>query len=68
MLYSTVENPDVKLFDVYEGIQVGPGRKSMAFTVTFRPSDEELTDKAVDKFVDKILRKLKFTLNVDLRG
>ena len=66
---STVKNIcDVKLFDVYEGIQVGPGRKSMAFTVTFRPSDEELTDKAVDKFVDKILRKLKFTLNVDLRG
>jgi len=66
---STVKNIyDVKLFDVYEGIQVGAGKKSMAFTVTFRPADEELTDKTVDKFVDKILRKLKFTLDVDLRG
>ncbi len=59
---------DVTLFDVYEGIQVAPGKKSMAFTVTFRPGDEELTDKAVDKAVDKILRKLKFTLDVDLRA
>lgn len=59
---------EVKLFDVYEGIQVGPGRKSMAFTVTFRPTDQELTDKQVDKMVDKVLRKLKFTLDVDLRG
>ena len=31
------------LFDVYEGAQVGKGRKSLAFTLTFRASDRTLT-------------------------
>ena len=31
------------LFDVYEGEQVGQGRKSLAFTLTFRASDRTLT-------------------------
>ena len=33
----------VELFDVYEGLQVGPEKKSMAFTVTFAPKEEEFT-------------------------
>lgn len=33
----------VALFDVYEGEQVGAGRKSLAFTLTFRASDRTLT-------------------------
>lgn len=59
---------DVKLFDVYEGAQIAADKKSMAFTITFRPTDEELTDKMVDSWVNKILRKLKFMLDVDLRA
>ena len=59
---------DVKLFDVYEGAQIAANKKSMAFTITFRPTDEELTDKMVDSWVNKILRKLKFMLDVDLRA
>ncbi len=31
------------LFDVYEGAQVGKGRKSLAFTLTFRAPDRTLT-------------------------
>ena len=31
------------LFDVYEGAQVGQGRKSLAFTLTFRAPDRTLT-------------------------
>jgi len=33
----------VALFDVYEGEQVGIGRKSLAFTLTFRAPDRTLT-------------------------
>lgn len=33
----------VVLFDVYEGEQVGVGRKSLAFTLTFRAPDRTLT-------------------------
>lgn len=57
---------DVKLFDVYEGGQIGAGKKSMAFTVTFTPKDEEISSR-IDGFVKKILGNLKFNLGVELR-
>ena len=33
----------VRLFDLYEGPQVGEGRKSLAFTLRFRAPDRTLT-------------------------
>jgi phenylalanyl-tRNA synthetase beta chain len=33
----------VRLFDVYTGSQVGPGRKSLAYTLRFRAPDRTLT-------------------------
>ena len=38
---------DVRLFDVYTGEQVGPGRKSLAYTLRFRAPDRTLTDEEV---------------------
>ena len=58
----------VELFDVYEGLQVGPEKKSMAFTVTFAPKDEEFTTEAVDGYVKKILKNLNNKLGVELRS
>lgn len=57
---------DVRLFDVYKGGQIDEGKKSMAFTVTFTPSEEEITTR-IDGFVKKILGNLKFKLGVELR-
>nr|MBA2310849.1 phenylalanine--tRNA ligase subunit beta [Pseudonocardiales bacterium] len=34
---------EVRLFDVYTGSQVGPGRRSLAFTLRFRAPDRTLT-------------------------
>ena len=34
---------DVHLFDVYEGAQVGEGRKSLAFSLRLRAPDRTLT-------------------------
>ncbi|MDE7087553.1 MAG: phenylalanine--tRNA ligase subunit beta, partial [Clostridia bacterium] len=45
----------VKLFDIYVGRQIGEGKKSMAFTVTFTPKDEAFTPERVDGFVKKVL-------------
>ncbi|WP_027218175.1 phenylalanine--tRNA ligase subunit beta [Butyrivibrio fibrisolvens] len=59
---------DVKLFDVYEGLPIPPTKKSMAFTITFTPKDEELTDEAISGYVDKMLRKLQFTMGIELRS
>lgn len=58
---------DTRLFDVYEGLQIPPTKKSMAFTVTFTPDEEELTTEVVDGYVHKILRNLKKALEIDLR-
>src|SRR5258708_6076012 len=38
---------NVRLFDMYSGEQVGPGRKSLAFTLRFRAPDRTLTDDEV---------------------
>ncbi len=57
---------EVKLFDVYEGEQIESGKKSMAFSVTFTPKDEDISAR-VDGFVKKILGNLKFKLGAELR-
>ena len=59
---------DVTLFDVYEGIQVGVNKKSMAFSVVFTPKEEEFNAKMVEGFVKEILDNLKNTIGVTLRA
>jgi phenylalanyl-tRNA synthetase beta chain len=59
---------EVRLFDVYRSEQIGKGKKSMAFGLTFTPAgDAPLSSDAVDKFVDKILKSLSFRLHVAIR-
>ena len=59
---------DVKLFDVYEGIQLGANKRSMAFSVVFTPQNEEFTDEMVEGYVKKILKNLDNKLGVSLRS
>ncbi len=42
----------VTLFDLYVGEQVGPGRKSLAYRLTFRAPDRTLTTNEVNRFRD----------------
>ena len=55
------------LLDVYEGEQVGDGKKSVAYSLLFRAEDRTLTDKEVNEVMDKILSGLKEKLNAELR-
>ena len=58
----------VDLFDIYRSAQIGEGKKSMAFGLTFVPlGDTPITPEAVDKFVDKILKSLSFRLHITIR-
>lgn len=57
----------VSLFDVYEGIQLPPTKKSMAFKVVFTPREEEFTKESVDGYVQNILKNLDTKLNISLR-
>ncbi len=57
----------VKLFDVYRGKQVEEGKKSVAFTLTYRDMNKTLTDEEVAKVHDKVLEALEKKLNAVLR-
>ena len=59
---------DVALFDVYEGAQVGEGKKSMAFSVVFTPTDHAFKDEELDQYVNEILAALKEECGAVLRG
>ncbi|MBR2743388.1 MAG: phenylalanine--tRNA ligase subunit beta [Clostridia bacterium] len=58
----------VSLFDVYEGKQIGEGKKSMAYSVVLRDREKTLTDKNADEVVAKILKGLAGDLGVELRS
>ncbi len=50
---------NLKLFDVYEGEQLGTDEKSLAYSIRFRAGDRTLEDKDVTVVMDKILKKLE---------
>ncbi len=57
----------VLLFDVYSGKQVPPGKKSLAYRLTFQSEDHTLTDAEVDDIQQKILARLSGELGATLR-
>ncbi len=57
----------VKLFDIYRGVGVPEGRKSMAFSLELRADDRTLTDTDSEGVVSKVLAALKEKLNATLR-
>ena len=58
---------DVKLFDVYRGKQVEDGKKSVAFSLTYRDKNKTLTDDDVAKVHNNVLEALGNQLNAVLR-
>lgn len=56
-----------KLFDVYEGEQIEEGKKSVAYTMTFRAKDRTLEAGEVDRIVEKLIKELS-KLGIELRG
>ena len=58
---------EVALFDVYRGAQVGAGKKSLAWALTFQSMDETLTGEAVDKLRARIVRSLEARVGAEIR-
>ena len=48
----------VELFDVYAGIGIPAGMKSMAYTFTLRSDDHTLTDEEIHAAMDAIIENL----------
>ena len=48
----------VRLFDVYEGKGIEPGKKSIAIAVTMQPRDKTMTDAEIEALAEKIVAEV----------
>ena len=58
---------DVALFDIYTGVGIAPGKKSVAFNLTLRSDDRSLTAEEADADVKSILTALEQECGAILR-
>lgn len=58
----------IDVFDVYEGLQVGLDKKSVAFSLVFQATDKTLTDDLVQIELDKIIAAIEHDLGGQLRA
>jgi phenylalanyl-tRNA synthetase beta chain len=58
---------DVRLFDVYRGVSIAAGKKSLAYALTYQ-ADRTLKDTEIDKAHKKVEDRLKHVLNASIRG
>jgi phenylalanyl-tRNA synthetase beta chain len=59
---------DVALFDVYEGENIGAGKKSIALSVTLQPTEATLTDDEIDAIAQKVVANVAKQTGGELRG
>jgi phenylalanyl-tRNA synthetase beta chain len=59
---------DVSVFDLYEGAQVGQGKKSIALRLSFRSAERTLSEDEVNKLRGEMLKKVSAETGAELRG
>ena len=59
---------DARLFDVYMGDPIPPGKKSLAYALTYQDDKRTLTDKNAAKIRKKIIGAARHRLNAELRA
>ncbi len=57
----------LQLFDVYKGSQIPEGKKSVAYSLSFRAADRTLNDEEVNTSMEKIVKALKEEIGAELR-
>lgn len=58
---------EITLFDVYQGIQIPAGYRSLAYSVLYQASDRTLTDSEVEAVEGKIIAELETKLGITRR-
>jgi phenylalanyl-tRNA synthetase beta chain len=56
------------LFDVYEGDQIGAGRRSLAWSLIYQAPDRTLTDREVNEVHAKIVTEIGRRFRAEVRG
>ena len=59
---------DVGVFDIYEGIGVPEGKKSVAISVTLQPREKTLTDAEIEAVAAKVVAEVTKKTGATLRG
>ena len=57
----------VQIFDLYEGNQVPPGKKSLALRLSFRSPDRTLSEAEVNDLRSKMLAAVASSVGATLR-
>jgi phenylalanyl-tRNA synthetase beta chain len=58
----------VRLFDVFEGGNLGDGKKSIAINVVLQPTEKTLTDAEIEDVAARIVEKVNVSTGGTLRG
>ena len=58
----------VELFDIFRGGSIPTGKKSVAYSLTFRAADRTLTDAEVTEAHERIKRQLQQALGCEIRA
>jgi phenylalanyl-tRNA synthetase beta chain len=58
----------VRVFDLYRGNPLAPGKKSLAYSIAYRASDRTLTDEEVNRLHQRLIERVTRQLGVELRG
>jgi len=61
------ELESIELFDIFTGASLGTGKRSLAYSLTYRSASRTLTDDEVNGYHDEVKGALKRTLNVEIR-
>lgn len=58
----------LEIFDIYRGVQIPEGKKSISYSIIFRDKSKTLNDKEVNKVIENILNSLNSSLGAELRN
>ena len=59
---------DMNIFDLYEGANIGDGKKSVAVTITLTPTKATLTEEEIEKISAEIVKIAGKNCGASLRG
>ena len=59
---------EIRLFDIYQGAGLPPGKKSLAITVRLQPQDHTLTDSEIEGFSKRLIAQIEKATGGQLRS
>jgi phenylalanyl-tRNA synthetase beta chain len=59
---------EIRLFDIYQGVGLPEGKKSLAITVVLQPQERTLTDAEIEDFSQRLIAQVEKATGGQLRG